>query len=121
MFPHSKDWMNNDKAKKVYDNKGVKDTRMWKNGRINTALTFCNVVRCSFGVGDITVSHNHSLLGYSLDLNGSEYYTIYIRRIADEKIVTKEIQNTSGGITFSKDTKYIFYNLVNHCTSGSEG
>ena len=55
MFPHSKDWMNNDKAKKVYDNKGVKDTRMWKNGRINTALTFCNVVRCSFGGGDITL------------------------------------------------------------------
>jgi len=66
-----------------------------------------------FGVGDITVSHNHSLLGYSLDLNGSEYYTIYIRRIADEKIVTKEIQNTSGGITFSKDSKYIFYTLLN--------
>ena len=62
-----------------------------------------------FGIGDLTVSHDHSLLGYSLDLNGSEYYTIYIRRIADKKIVTKKIENTSGGITFSKDSKYIFY------------
>ena len=33
-----------------------------------------------FGVGDLAVSHDHSLLGYSLDLNGSEFYTIYIRK-----------------------------------------
>ena len=66
-----------------------------------------------FGVGDLTVSHNHSLLGYSLDLNGSEYYTIYIRTIADEKIISEKIENTSGGITFSKDSKYIFYTLLN--------
>ena len=66
-----------------------------------------------FGIGDLSVSHNHSLLGYSLDLNGSEYYTIHIRRIKDEKIVTEKIENTSGGITFSKDSKYIFYTLLN--------
>ena len=66
-----------------------------------------------FGVGDLSVSHDHALLGYSLDLNGSEYYTIYVRRIADEKIVTEKIENTSGGITFSKDSKYIFYTLLN--------
>ena len=66
-----------------------------------------------FGVGDLAVSHNHSLLGYSLDLNGSEYYTICVRRISDEKIVTEKIENTSGGITFSKDSKYIFYTLLN--------
>ena len=66
-----------------------------------------------FGVGDLSVSHNHSLLGYSLDLNGSEYYTIHIRRIADKKIVAEKIENTSGGITFSKDSKYIFYTLLN--------
>ncbi len=62
-----------------------------------------------FGVGDLAVSHNDLLLGYSLDLNGSEYYTIYIKRISDQKIVTEKIENTSGGITFSLDDKYIFY------------
>ena len=66
-----------------------------------------------FGVGDLSVSHDHSLLGYSLDINGSEYYTIHVRRIADEQIVTEKIKNTSGGITFSKDSKYIFYTLLN--------
>jgi len=66
-----------------------------------------------FGVGDLTVSHDHTLLGYSLDLNGSEFYTIYIRRISDEKIIDKKIENTSGGITFSKDNRFIFYTLLN--------
>jgi len=66
-----------------------------------------------FGVGDLTVSHDHSLLGYSLDLNGSEFYTIYIRRISDEKIIDEKIENTSGGITFSKDNRFIFYTLLN--------
>ncbi len=66
-----------------------------------------------FGVGDLSVSHDHSLLGYSLDLNGSEFYTIYIRRIADEKILDEKIENTSGGITFSKDSRFIFYTLLN--------
>ena len=62
-----------------------------------------------FGVGDLEVSHDDLLLGYSLDLNGSEYYTIHIRRISDQKIMSEKIENTSGGITFSKDNKYIFY------------
>ena len=66
-----------------------------------------------FGVGDLSVSHDHSLLGYSLDINGSEYYTIHVRRIADEQIVTEKIKSTSGGITFSKDSKYIFYTSLN--------
>ena len=34
-----------------------------------------------FGVGDLEVSNNDKFLGYSLDLKGSEYYTIYIRDI----------------------------------------
>ena len=66
-----------------------------------------------FGVGDLSVSHDHSLLGYSLDINGSEFYTIHVRRIADEQLVTEKIENTSGGITFSKDSRYIFYTLLN--------
>ena len=34
-----------------------------------------------FGLGDLEVSYNDKYLGYSLDLKGSEYYTIYIRDI----------------------------------------
>ena len=65
-----------------------------------------------FGVGDLEVSNNDKYLGYSLDLKGSEYYTIHIRDIKTNKIISKEITETSGGITFSIDDKYIFYSKL---------
>ena len=65
-----------------------------------------------FGVGDLEVSYNDKYLGYSLDLKGSEYYTIYIRNIETGKIVTEKIEDTTGSITFSLDNKFIFYSKL---------
>ena len=65
-----------------------------------------------FGVGDIEVSYNDKILGYSLDLKGSEYYTIYLRDIETNKIISEKIEDTSGGITFSLDDKFIFYSKL---------
>ena len=65
-----------------------------------------------FGIGDLEVSNNDKFLGYSLDTVGSEYYTIFIREISSNKVITKEIQETSGSITFSLDDKYIFYSKL---------
>ena len=65
-----------------------------------------------FGIGDLEVSHNDKYLGYSLDTKGSEYYTIFIREIDTDKIITKEIKDTSGSISFSLDDKYIFYSKL---------
>tara|TARA_B100001173_G_scaffold243654_1_gene213738 strand:- start:421 stop:2496 length:2076 start_codon:yes stop_codon:yes gene_type:complete len=65
-----------------------------------------------FGVGDLEVSYNDRYLGYSIDIKGSEYYTIFIRDIESKKIITKEITETSGAITFSLDDRYIFYSKL---------
>ena len=65
-----------------------------------------------FGVGDLEVSYNDKYLGYSLDLKGSEYYTIYIRDISSNKLVAEKIKDTSGGITFSLDDKFVFYSKL---------
>ena len=65
-----------------------------------------------FGVGDLEVSYNDKYLGYSLDLKGSEYYTIYIRNIETNELVTEKIEETSGSITFSLDDKFIFYSKL---------
>ena len=62
-----------------------------------------------FGVGDLEVSWNDKYLGYSLDLKGSEYYIIYIRNIESGKLITEKIEETSGGVTFSLDNKFIYY------------
>ena len=65
-----------------------------------------------FGVGNLEVSFNDKYFGYSLDLKGSEYYTVYIRDIEKNKLVTEKIEETSGSITFSLDDKYIFYSKL---------
>ena len=65
-----------------------------------------------FGVGDLEVSHNDKYLAYSLDTKGSEYFTIFIKDIENNKFVTKEINDTSGGVIFSLDDKYIFYSKL---------
>ena len=65
-----------------------------------------------FGIGDLEVSDNEEMLAYSLDLKGSEYFTIHVRRISDNKIISEEIKETSGSITWSLDDKYIFYSKL---------
>ena len=65
-----------------------------------------------FGLGTVDVSYNDKLLSYSLDLVGSEYYTIYIRDIATNKIFDEKIENTSGSVTWSLDDKSFFYSKL---------
>ena len=65
-----------------------------------------------FGVGDLEVSYNDKYLGYSLDLKGSEYFTIYIKDISTNKLVTEKIEDTSGSITFSLNDEYFFYSKL---------
>ena len=74
-----------------------------EKGKLNTEY---------FGLGDLEVSYNDRYLGYSLDLKGSEYYTIYIRNIEKQELITEKIEETSGSIEFSLDDKYIFYSKL---------
>ena len=65
-----------------------------------------------FGVGDLEVSYNDKYLAYSLDLKGSEYFTIHVRDIKTNEIITEKIENTSGSVLFSLDDKFIFYSKL---------
>jgi len=65
-----------------------------------------------FNAGDVAVSHNDELLAYSVDDKGSEYFTIFVRRISDNKIIEETIPDTAGGITWSYDDKYFFYSKL---------
>ena len=62
-----------------------------------------------FGLGSISVSHNDQLMAYSVDLKGSEYYDIFLRDLLSNKIVEEKIENTSGNVTWSLNSKSFFY------------
>ena len=65
-----------------------------------------------FGVGSVSISHCDNFMAYSLDLKGSEYYTIYLRDLRNGKNEQDIIENTSGGITWSLDSKSFFYSKL---------
>ena len=65
-----------------------------------------------FGVGSVSVSHCDNYMAYSLDLKGSEYYTISVRDLSTRKNTKDIIENTSGGITWSLDSKSFFYSKL---------
>tara|TARA_Y100001970_G_scaffold166037_1_gene203036 strand:+ start:10 stop:2079 length:2070 start_codon:yes stop_codon:yes gene_type:complete len=61
-----------------------------------------------FSTGDLAVSYNDELLAFSVDDKGGEYFTIFIRRISDNKIIEK-IDSTAGGVVWAYDDKSFFY------------
>ena len=65
-----------------------------------------------FGLGTVSISDSDKFLAYSLDLKGSEYYTIYIRDLETNKNEIDEIENTSGSVTWSLDSKSFFYSKL---------
>ncbi len=65
-----------------------------------------------FGLGSISVSHCDKYMAYSLDLKGSEYFTIYLRDLDINKNEKDIIENTSGSITWSLDSKSFFYSKL---------
>ena len=65
-----------------------------------------------FSTGDVVVSNNDELLAYSIDDKGSEYYTIYIRRISDKKIIEEPILETAGSINWAYDDTSFFYSKL---------
>ena len=67
-----------------------------------------------FSAGDVAVSNNDELLGYSIDNKGSEYFTIYVRKISDKKIIEEPIVETAGGITWAYDDLSFFYSKLDN-------
>ena len=50
-------------------------------------------------------------MAYSLDLQGSEYYTIYLRNLSTNENRPDIIENTSGAITWSINSKSFYTKL----------
>ena len=65
-----------------------------------------------FGLGAVSVSPSDKFLAYSLDLKGSEYYAIYVRDLGKNKNLEDKIENTSGAILWSLDSKSFFYSML---------
>jgi oligopeptidase B len=62
-----------------------------------------------FSVGSVDHSPDHSLIAYSVDRLGSEYYAMRFRRIDDGTEFGETIASTSGEAVWAADSASVFY------------
>lgn len=65
-----------------------------------------------FSLGVYQVSPDHHLLAYSVDTNGSEKYTLYVKDLRTGINLPEEIPDTYYGMEWANDNRTIFYNTI---------
>ncbi|MDF3047650.1 MAG: peptidase prolyl oligopeptidase domain protein beta-propeller [Candidatus Midichloriaceae bacterium] len=62
-----------------------------------------------FHTGDVEASKNHNLLAYSVDLDGSERYQIFIKDIQSNKLLDNNVKDAFGSIVWHINNQGFFY------------
>ena len=65
-----------------------------------------------FRVGTCDHSHDHRLLAWSVDLNGSEIYSICVKDLATGERLSDRIDNAQGDVTWAADNEHVFYTVL---------
>lgn len=65
-----------------------------------------------FQLGIFKVSPNHKLLAYSINTSGSEEFTIFIKDLTTDKILSDQITNTSYGFEWADDNETFYYTTL---------
>lgn len=65
-----------------------------------------------FRLGNFAVSGNHRLLAYSVDLEGDEAYTIYVKDLAAGALLPDRIANTYYTLEWANDNRTFFYTVL---------
>ncbi|MEM7679253.1 MAG: S9 family peptidase, partial [Myxococcota bacterium] len=65
-----------------------------------------------FRIGGADHSHNHRILAYAVDTNGSERYEIRFKDLDSGELLDDAIAETSGDFTWARDNRTIFYTVL---------
>jgi oligopeptidase B len=65
-----------------------------------------------FRLGIMEWSPNHQLLAYSVDTSGAEEHTLYIKDLANDRLLPETVARTSLGISWANDSKTLFYTVL---------
>jgi oligopeptidase B len=63
-------------------------------------------------IGVFKVSPDQKLLAFSVDTNGSEDYTLYVKDLSSGKLLSDEVPNTYYSAEWANDNHTIFYTIV---------
>jgi oligopeptidase B len=67
-----------------------------------------------FRVGNFSVSPDHRLLAYSVDLAGDEVYTIRVKNLDTGELLADEIVKTYYSLEWANDNATFFYTVLDH-------
>ncbi|KAF1033688.1 MAG: Protease 2 [Pseudomonas sp.] len=62
-----------------------------------------------FSLGAFSVSPDHQRLAYSLDTNGEEIYTLYVKELATGNVSELPFENCDGSMTWANDSQTLFF------------
>lgn len=65
--------------------------------------------RSFFSIGDLAPSPSGRYLAYSIDEDGDEYYTIFVKDLHTGKLSGPLVSQTSGTVEWSEDEGFLFY------------
>lgn len=60
-------------------------------------------------LGVFEISPDHRLLAYSIDTDGSEIYTIFIKDLIKEKLLSDVLTNTAGSLEWNENSQIFYY------------
>ncbi|MFO2464722.1 S9 family peptidase [Pseudomonas sp. 15FMM2] len=82
-----------------------------------------------FALGAFSISPDHQRLAYSLDTNGEEIYTLYVKELTTGKVNELVFENCDGSMTWANDSRTLFfgelddthrpYKLYRYCLEGT--
>ncbi len=65
-----------------------------------------------FRLGVCKISADHAKMAYSVDTNGSETFTVFIKDLADGKLFSDQIPNTYPNLEWANDNQTFFYTTL---------
>src|SRR5690606_33562108 len=69
-----------------------------------------------FNLGSIAVSQDNTLAAFSVDVLGRRQYTIKVKNLLTGEIISDEIVNTTGSVSWANDNKTLFYAMKDEVT-----
>ncbi|HLT52869.1 MAG TPA: hypothetical protein VKZ97_03215, partial [Flavobacteriaceae bacterium] len=69
-----------------------------------------------FNLGSIAVSPDNTLAAFSVDVLGRRQYTIKVKNLLTGEIISDEIVNTTGSVSWANDNKTLFYAMKDEVT-----
>lgn len=65
-----------------------------------------------FSLRAFKVSDDHKKLAYTVDYDGSEFYSLYVLDISSGKLIDEPIEKTGGNIIWANDNETLFYTTL---------